>query len=225
MKNQRQYNILFVFHNPFDPSFGGTERVTDLLSKEFIKRGHNVFYLSTRNKESEYKFPCTQYYLPYSNSLKNSKNYKYVESLIQTNKIDFIINQSGYNHELNEIFDLKCKNIAAIHYEPRCHLKFKFDILDIKNKEKQSIIKFYIKYLIYPLLKFIVQKRIKKEVAAHYNTLAQKANAVVLLSEKYIDEFYSFKVSNGRAKVVGIPNPNVFSNKQTNITRRRLYYM
>ena len=76
MKNQRQYNILFVFHNPFDPSFGGTERVTDLLSKEFIKRGHNVFYLSTRNKESEYKFPCTQYYLPYSNSLKNSKNYK-----------------------------------------------------------------------------------------------------------------------------------------------------
>ena len=38
-------NIMFQFDDPIIQSSGGVERVTDTLSKEFIKRGHNVIFL------------------------------------------------------------------------------------------------------------------------------------------------------------------------------------
>ncbi len=38
-------NILFTWPIPFDPLKGGVERVTDVLAREFVKRGHRVFFL------------------------------------------------------------------------------------------------------------------------------------------------------------------------------------
>ena len=40
-----RFNIAFVGKHPFNPYMGGVERVTDILAKEFIRRGYNVWYL------------------------------------------------------------------------------------------------------------------------------------------------------------------------------------
>ena len=40
--------LLFVNNIPFNPIAGGIERVTDVLAKELIKRGHRVYYLCAK---------------------------------------------------------------------------------------------------------------------------------------------------------------------------------
>ena len=38
-------NILFAYITPFHPERGGIGRVTDSLTREFLRRGHKVHYL------------------------------------------------------------------------------------------------------------------------------------------------------------------------------------
>ena len=39
-------NILFMYSKMFNPTMGGIERVTDLLCREFKRRGHSITYLN-----------------------------------------------------------------------------------------------------------------------------------------------------------------------------------
>ena len=39
-------SILFIAYFQMEPSVGGIQRVTDILTNELIRRGHNVNYLS-----------------------------------------------------------------------------------------------------------------------------------------------------------------------------------
>ena len=57
-------NIAFIYFRPFVPEYGGVERVTDILAKELIKKGHNVKYLSFYKLDTDYKLPVENYYFP-----------------------------------------------------------------------------------------------------------------------------------------------------------------
>lgn len=37
-------NILFLFEAPIKPTVGGVQRVTEVLTKEFQRRGYNVYF-------------------------------------------------------------------------------------------------------------------------------------------------------------------------------------
>ena len=39
-------NILFYARNGFNPKNGGVERVSNLLAKEFLLRGHKVYFIT-----------------------------------------------------------------------------------------------------------------------------------------------------------------------------------
>ena len=56
--------ILFVFHVPFIPMNGGVERVTDILSRIFLKKGYEVFYLNNIRRNSDFVYPVKQFYFP-----------------------------------------------------------------------------------------------------------------------------------------------------------------
>lgn len=45
-------NILFIHPVMFHPQRGGIERVSDLLCREFIRRGHHVLCLHSVRDES-----------------------------------------------------------------------------------------------------------------------------------------------------------------------------
>lgn len=100
-------NILFVNDIPFNPSLGGIERVTDILTKEFIKNGHRVFYLcgyinETQQSMLDYNFPCPIYILPEPDLYRSQKNLLFYRSLITQLQIDIVINQRGLNSSHNE---------------------------------------------------------------------------------------------------------------------------
>ena len=52
-------NILFIHPVMFHPQRGGIERVSDLLCREFIRRGHHVLCLHSVRDESrmDYAYP------------------------------------------------------------------------------------------------------------------------------------------------------------------------
>lgn len=58
--------ILFVNNIPFNPIYGGIERVTDILAKALKEHGHEVFYLcfylgEQQREMLEYDFPAMLY--------------------------------------------------------------------------------------------------------------------------------------------------------------------
>ena len=63
-------NILFTSETPFQPYRGGVGRVTDILCKEFLKRGYNLFYLHKTWYDEErkhYNYPVPVTILPTDN--------------------------------------------------------------------------------------------------------------------------------------------------------------
>lgn len=59
-------NILFVNDIPFNPIGGGLERVTDILTKEQLRRGHTIYYLYCKLRPKrqillDYQFPVRVY--------------------------------------------------------------------------------------------------------------------------------------------------------------------
>ena len=217
-------NILFIFDKPFNPSLGGTERVTDLLTKALQERGYNIYYLSGKVKDTSilnYEFPTTQYTFKYEGLFDRPENVEFYKELIKIHQIDIIINQSGYHPSLNNCLDINVKKISVIHYDPQSLLKFDVDVLDKANKNKISKLKFILKQICYPYIKYIVRKRTYKFIQAHYNTLMSKSDAIILLSNKYLKDFYYFNIKPNRNTIVkGIPNPITFEKQQINFEHK-----
>lgn len=59
-------NILFIYPRMFHSQRGGIERVSDLLCREFIRRGHHVLCLHNVRDESrmDYAYPASFYFFP-----------------------------------------------------------------------------------------------------------------------------------------------------------------
>ena len=214
-------SILFVFENPFNPSIGGTERVTDLLTKALIKRGYYIYYLCGKvnnQKLLEYDFPTIQYQLPCDGLFSNEENKKFYKHIIETHNIDIVVNQSGYHPSLNNCLNVDCKKISVIHYNPKALLEIKKDILDRKNNNN---LKYYIKVLLYPYLKYLVKVRTKRFIQNHYKFISQNSDAIVLLSNKYIPDFKELiSINNIKATITGIPNPNTFKENNIDLSKK-----
>lgn len=58
-------NLLFIAYFPMEPSVGGIQRVTDVLTRELFRRGHIVNFLSLQlgPTSPELTTSATQYYI------------------------------------------------------------------------------------------------------------------------------------------------------------------
>lgn len=114
-------NIAFVFEAPIIPRRGGVQRVTDIISGEFVKRGHNVIFLTYGYKEliSDDTISCPQYYI----ELKGRSRIEIQEDLksqFEYKQIDILINQqvTRESYILNQIFKDFSKVISVWHTRP-----------------------------------------------------------------------------------------------------------
>ena len=87
-------NILFIHPVMFHPQRGGIERVSDLLCREFIRRGHNVLCLHNVRDESrmDYAYPASSYFFPYQ-VREVEKNGLFFRGFLQEHRIDMVIDQ------------------------------------------------------------------------------------------------------------------------------------
>lgn len=204
-------NILFVSNLPFNPRCGGIERVTDLLAKELMLRfNHSVYYLICEQCDAElyqYDFPAPVFNLPSTSDAKLNKDY--LAHIIKEHQIDIIINQRGQSSFICDIVNGSgIKIISVIHSQPSAFLKW--EILRILSFDS-GYIKFIIKLVLYPILYIKIYYRMSKYMSNQYVRLIQESSSVVLLSDKYKQEYIKLaKKASSVHKLRGIPNPNTF---------------
>ena len=116
-------NILFVNDIPFNPLGGGLERVTDVITKELIRRGYNIYYLCGKLSDSKsyllnYDFPATLFQLPQDGLFDNEENGLYYKQLQSNLQIDVVVNQRGLGGWFNSLLPISiAKTVSVIHSE------------------------------------------------------------------------------------------------------------
>lgn len=204
-------NILFVYERKIIPTFGGVERVTYLLSKEFEKRGHNVSYLSVGPLEwnmgnEEYGF--SQHYIPFSDpDFKEN-----LEKFLKEKKIDRVIFQGGYKDVVDTLplWPSDIKKVLVLHFQPYAMYGFERRAMrqtpgkGLNAKEKG------LRYLgmIFPA---VLRKLRARKTVARFLKITNGVDKFVMLSHRYIPRIERLTPGIDATKLTAINNPNTFS--------------
>ena len=206
-------SILFFFDSPIIPHIGGVQRVTDILTLEFVKRGHNVIFLCSRDSydnETEYKYVAPQYFVDFKKTTVKED----IKQIIDKYNIDLIINQFTFNNLRNSILlfgcvDERVKKISCFHNDP-FHFLNKERRMEI-SKSPHGIIPILMKYLtiLFPVIYRTLKLRKHKK---HFAAISSISDKFCLLSDRFISEYTSImKLNiNKSTKICSINNPNTF---------------
>ena len=222
-------NILFFNDVPFNPSYGGIERVTDTITKGLLLlgKGYNVYYLFYKVYDRsllEYNFPAQILEMPYEHGFYNPKNLDYYFRIINEYDIDIVVNQrGGYNWANNAMLLTNTSKVISV-----VHSKVDFvicqSIMMHKVNNKGGIIR-KIKWAIKNICPFLLEKYVKfkllNDLQNHYNELLHISDAVVLLSKKDVESLKSYVDISSKALVCSIPNPNTFTLSDANYSIKK----
>ena len=219
-------NILFINDIPFNPNYGGIERVTDSIVRILVSRGYNIYYLCGKvcdKRMLDYDFPVTVVTMPDDGLFSSKKNQEFYVSFIKNKKIDIVVNQRGLESDFNaSLLDLsEVKFISVVHSTPMAYMYAAIYSCLLPSNSVKDRIKNFIKFALQPIYrqqKIRVHKRWQKR---HYEELVCKSDAVVLLSEQYKRDFVFCKANVDFEKIVAIPNPNSFPKQKVDFNIKK----
>ena len=210
-------NILFVNNIPFNPIGGGIERVTDILTRELLKRGYTVYYLCARVPESErhlldYTFPVKLYQLPEYGLFNKEENIEFYRQLQTELNIDVVVNQRGAWGLFNDLLSIsKAPILSVIHSIPDCGVTISLSNLIERTVPPFACVKKIVKKAFAPIILLYWRNALARILSVKYNELALYSNSIITLSERYINILSRFINVLHQAKLVSIPNPTTFS--------------
>ena len=204
-------NILFVSDNIFNPILGGIERVTDILAKELRKTGHHIFYLCDvihDNSLTDYQFPADLMVLPEEGSYDNINNISFYRSIIKDLSIDIVVNQRGWAPYFNNAIDGEVAVINVVHTTPNGLVQYNMNRLLNHERTIYGRMKYFCKVLLYPIYMSTKGLQFFLGLYRHYLFLSTKSNAIIFLSEKYVQSFNRFfSFGSSKCYIGSIPNP------------------
>jgi len=221
-------NILFVNNNPANPEAGGIERVTDVLTKEFIKRGHKVYYLCEKINKSydwllNYNFPAILYQLPSYGRFNIKENAIFFKSLLADLNIDVVVNQRGLGGWYNDMLPLAdVKIISVIHNRADATIIEYPKIIIDRTSPPCVRIKKIIKTILYPIISAYWRHRIISDVTRSYQDLVKYSDIVLTLSQQDSAIVKEIVGNSHNAKVIYMPNPNSFDNIVLDSNKKKL---
>lgn len=216
-------NILFTYSFIFNPFKGGTERVTDILAKEFKRRGHNIFYLNMVKDESkmDYDFPGKVSFINEHPVDYDERAEEYI-TYLKDNDIDIVINQGGVMKSCNffcETGDSKAICITTIHNTPTLNYNALFRVVStLRDNSIKKKLRRIFRILYYPIKKYLCWKYF----VTHYTELNEKCDHIVLLSDKFMYELKEIVPQINEKKVIAIGNPNTFTVKPSHSKKENL---
>lgn len=187
-------NVLFLLRT-LDPSSGGIQRVTNIVSKRLEQKGINCFF--AYRHESKTDIPENRRICLKINHFCFASENDFMEYL-KKNAIDFLINQDIYLYPLLRAFkkikkEKICKIINYFHVSPNFFL--------------------YDNRLHIRLLNFAFNFLFEKPYHVHSRSLTYGiADKYVLLSETFKDDFVKFYKIPDDKKLFFVPNPLTFPN-------------
>lgn len=211
-------NILFVSDQPFNPAYGGIERVTDLIVRELLRRGgYEITYLCEKVKDQsimEYDYPVKVVTLPYEGGFHNLANITFYTQFIKDSQIDIVINQRGWAKSMNNVLDVNgVKTVSVIHTTIDGWVNLMLSRINFLQKTTWGYIKYGFKQLIFPIYKSYKKLQFEQHTAVHYRELLAKSTAVSVLSSRYIDELKKY-AGKDSCPIYAIHNPCLFHSQQ-----------
>lgn len=192
-------NILFCTTYRVSEQKGGTERITARIAQALREKGHRCF--SAYKAEIAEGLPLAKW-----DGELNATNQS-LEDYILNHHIDVIIIQK-MTREIKQIYlirekhHLQLKIISALHFAPAyeeievsfCHA---WDTFKTKCNLKNGL-----RFLLFPIYKVWYPLR-NKEL---YNTVYKYSDKVVLLSNRFIQEYMDYAGISNNEKFIAIPN-------------------
>lgn len=204
-------NILFIHPVMFHPQRGGIERVSDLLCREFLKRGHRVLCLHNVRDEKrlDYLYPVPLYFFP-SVEQNMEINGPFYQGFLKEHHIDFVINQDPqayhelcrFSKSLHEV-----STISVVHNYPLGIYDHLFElIMWVRGKDNwYGSIRRIFRFLKYPNIKRVFMQTLRN----NYEDIFNYTDLVCLLSSKFIPDLKRI-YSKNLDRVIAIPNPNTY---------------
>ncbi len=203
--------ILFFSSFPIYKNEGGVQRVTSILSQEFLKLNEEVFYLTSAQGNEEIIENITQYYLPNEGLAINKSNIEYTKNLLYKLQIDVLINQAGiYTDVINFVSEVvhgsKVKLVTVHHNCISCLQQNYRNIILSESNTLSNILR----HIDYVPVWHVLKKINKKKYGNMFQQAIIKSDKLMLLSPSYISELKEFSNPIDIAKVQGIANPETY---------------
>lgn len=206
-------NILFTAINPFYPNHGGLQRVADTLCREFIKLGHQVYYMHLTWCQEEcklYSYPTKFVSILPKPELDSEENIIFYNQFIKHNSIDVIINHNGLYEGATlfcRVYDKRVKLISVIHNNPLLNYNYLWSELSyLRNKTWTERLKRIARCFLY----FKIKRQRLLYLKRHYNQFNDENHSeLVLLSSWYIQPLLRI-APHLSSKLHAIANPNSY---------------
>jgi glycosyltransferase involved in cell wall biosynthesis len=207
-------NICFFSFGHISKTKSGIDRVTDILSTAFTKKGYTVYMVSVCAPIGNDELTETQFQLPKLET-NSEENKKFLKDFYATKEIDIIINQAEEKSLFDLIYDTHndIPIISCIHCDPRGVLK---GILDLWDECKlKSGWRFYLSFPMHYARALYRYYNRRKYISKKYKEYYEKSNAIVLLSDNFRKSFAKLAKIKNQNKLYAISNPNSFSVTET----------
>lgn len=215
-------NIAFLFYCPIVPHIGGVQRVTDVLAKEFERRGHNVIFICTESQNRDDVYPYYSAKQIYLDSNKNDEEFTadYCK-ILQTNDINVVISQEARSDSLLllENTPICVKRISVVHINP-------YAIIRNEQRIKRAIrsrrlVTNLAKYLVM-FFPHIVRQYYRFKENKFYRRILGVSDKLVFLSPSFVELLKENIPDISSRKLAAIGNPNTFVPKHEVGTKENL---
>lgn len=215
-------NIAFLFYCPIVPHIGGVQRVTDVLAKEFERRGHNVIFICTESQNRDDVYPYYSAKQIYLDSNKNDEEFTadYCK-ILQTNDINVVISQEARSDSLLllENTPICVKRISVVHINP-------YAIIRNEQRIKRAIrsrrlVTNLAKYLVM-FFPHIARQYYRFKENKFYRRILGVSDKLVFLSPSFVELLKENIPDISSRKLAAIGNPNTFVPKHEVGTKENL---
>ena len=221
-------NIIFYAYCGFNPKNGGTERVSDMLAREFARIGYNVFFITWHpgSYDAGYAPIAPQLTLPDQKRIDSPKNRAAFTAFVEENHADVVICQHSYDRDF-ALLPYYAKQKTGVKVLYVIHTTPQYGTLTIEAATKSSPIlkseKRFSKQ--FRRITRVIFKRQKltsrrRKMAEQLNLLHNMGDGIVLLSEKYIPVVQYIANIDATEKLFGIGNPNTYSRSEINTAEK-----
>ena len=194
-------NILWIYNRPLNPESGGTERITSLVAKGLISRGHNCLGILVFDEHS-------------GQMLHNGKTVEDLFAFLREQKVDAVINQIAYSQWLLDAF-LKAGGtrwrqeggliVSCLHFDPK-NPSLLYMLSGKQSKTVRDWLNIAKAALLFPYYKRL-QENQEGDV---YNYIYDNSDRFVVLSETHIPYLHNVMRRADYDKLEVINNPLTF---------------